>query len=221
MLELDNVRVKIQAYTILRNVSFRVPAGQIVGLVGRNGAGKTTTLRTIMGLEQLQSGTIQMEGEDLSQISPYRRALRGIGYVPEDRRLVGTLSAEENILVPAWATGMRDVKTRLDYVYELIPEIKSLAQRRALQLSGGQQKMVALGRALITGTKLLLLDEPFEGLAPALSERFANVIRKLRDQGLAVLVAESDLKLISAMAETVYTIERGEILSDETENDTI
>lgn len=217
MLELENVRANIGKFVILRGVSLTVPTGQIVGLVGRNGAGKTTTLRSIMGLTSVRSGAIRFEEHDLLQTAAYERARCGIGYVPEDRRLIGTLTAEENILLPAWATGMNGYKERLGLVYSLMPELEEFAGRRAAQLSGGQQKMVALGRALITGTKLLLLDEPFEGLAPALSQRFGAVIRSLQEEGLAVLVAESDLKLISSIAEKIYTIERGEILPESLE----
>lgn len=211
-LELKNVHVNIREFAILRGVSLEVPAGQIVGLVGRNGAGKTTTLKSIMGLVAVQSGFIRLGGRDLLQTPAYERARLGIGYVPEDRRLIGTLTVEENILIPAWATRMNGYAERLDLVYNLMPEVKELAGRRAAQLSGGQQKMVALGRALMTGTKLLLLDEPFEGLAPALSQKFGALIHRLQEHGLAVLVAESDLKLISSIAERIYTIERGEIL---------
>lgn len=213
-LELANVQVNLRGFPILRRVSLAVPPGHIVGLVGRNGAGKTTTMRSIMGLVSIRSGTIRLEGRDLLQISAHKRALQGLGYVPEDRRLIGPLTTEENILLPGWATGLNGYKERLELIYDLMPELKPLAGRRAAQLSGGQQKMAALGRALITGTKLLLLDEPFEGLAPVLSEKFAGVIRTLREHGLAVLVAESDLKLISGMAERIYTIERGEIIEE-------
>ncbi|MFQ5401479.1 MAG: ABC transporter ATP-binding protein [Anaerolineae bacterium] len=214
MLELEKVQVNIGQFAILRGVSLAVPPGRIIGLVGRNGAGKTTTMRSIVGLAAVRAGAIRVAGQDLLAVPPYKRAQQGIGYVPEDRRLVSSLTAEENILVPAWATGLNDSQERLDFIYELMPEIKELAGRQASQLSGGQQKMVALGRALITGRQLLLLDEPFEGLAPALSEKFAGVIRALRQHGLAVLVAESDLKLISGMAEKIYTIERGEVIGN-------
>ncbi len=212
-LELEGVHVNIREFVILRGVSLTVPAGQIVGLVGRNGAGKTTTLKSIMGLVAVRSGAIRLDGQDLLQTPAYERARMGIGYMPEDRRLIGTLTVEENILMPAWATRMNGYAERLNLIYSLMPEVKELAGRRAAQLSGGQQKMVALGRALMTGTKLLLLDEPFEGLAPALSQKFSALIHSLQEQGLAVLVAESDLKLISSIAEQIYTIERGEILN--------
>jgi branched-chain amino acid transport system ATP-binding protein len=212
MLELQNVHVNIREFVILRGVNLTVPVGQVVGLVGRNGAGKTTTLKSIMGLVAVRSGIIRLDGHDLLQVPAYERARLGIGYVPEDRRLIGTLTVEENILLPAWATGMNDYEERLAEVYHLMPEVQELAGRRAAQLSGGQQKLVALARALMSGRKLLLLDEPFEGLAPALSQRLGEVIHGLQEQGLAILIAESDLKLVSPLAEMIYTIERGEIL---------
>ncbi len=215
MLQLEGVRVNIREFEILRGVSLAVPPGRIVGLVGRNGAGKTTTLKSIMGLVPVRSGVIRLDGHDLVQTPAYKRARQGVGYVPEDRRLIGTLTVEENILLPAWAMGLNGRTERLDLIYRLMPEVKELAGRRATLLSGGQQKMVALARSLVSGTKLLLLDEPFEGLAPALSQKLGGVIQALQqEEGLAVLVAESDLKLVSHLAGTIYTIERGEILAE-------
>lgn len=214
MLELENVHVNIGDFAILRGVSLEVPQQQIVGLVGRNGAGKTTTLKSIMGLVGVKSGNIHFDGQDLVRMPAYDRTRYGIGYVPEDRRLIDILTTEENILLPAWAMSSDGHDERLELIYELMPEVKEFADRRAAQLSGGQQKMVALARALMSGTKLLLLDEPFEGLAPALAQRFAGVIEELRAHNLSVLVAESGQKLVGSLADNVYTIERGEILSD-------
>ena len=209
-LRLERVRVAIQGAEILRGVSLAIPAGALVALVGRNGAGKTSTLRSIMGLLPLREGHIRVDGEDLAQIPAFRRARLGIGYMPEDRRLIGGLTVADNLLLPAWAAGRPNATRRLADVYAVMPEVSALATRRAAQLSGGQQKMVALARALVSATKLLLLDEPFEGLSPGLCEKLGVTIREVQRAGLAVLLAESDVKRVG-FVERTYTIERGEI----------
>jgi branched-chain amino acid transport system ATP-binding protein len=211
MLRLDGVRVAIKGAEILRGVSFTVPAGGLVALVGRNGAGKTTTLRSVMGLQPLRAGQICVDGRDVAPIPAFRRGRLGIGYVPEDRRLIGQLTVADNLLLPAWAGGRGNAGQRLARVYRMLPEVSLLAARRAAQLSGGQQKMVALARALMSATKLLLLDEPFEGLSPGLGEKLAATIREVQRSGVAVLLAESDIKRV-AFAEQTHTIERGEIV---------
>ena len=211
MLQVDDLRVTIRGFVILRGVSLEIPAGGLVGLVGRNGAGKTTTLKGIMGLVPVTGGSIRLDGTDLSQVPGHKRAGLGIGYMPEDRRLIGALTVEDNILMPAWATGQADGQRRLDHIFTIMPDVKALADRRAAQCSGGQQKMVALARAVMSGTKLLLLDEPFEGLSPAMGEKFGGTIQALQREGLAVLVAESDSKRL-AFVKKLYTIERGAIL---------
>jgi branched-chain amino acid transport system ATP-binding protein len=213
MLRLDGVRVAIKGAEILRGVSFIVPAGGLVALVGRNGAGKTTTLRSVMGLQPLREGQIRVDRDDVAQIPAFRRVQIGVGYVPEDRRLIGQLTVADNLLLPAWAGSRRDAKERLARVYRLLPEVLLLAPRRAAQLSGGQQKMVALARALMSATKLLLLDEPFEGLSPGLGEKLASTIREVQRSGVAVLLAESDVKRV-AFVEQTYTIERGAIVQE-------
>jgi len=180
MLEIDRLQVSIQSAQVLRGLSLSIGKGKMVGLIGRNGAGKTTTLRAIMGHLALSSGTISFDGHDLSRLPAHARASLGIGYMPEDRGLVPELSVEENILVPLWATGVADTTKRLTFVYQVLPELQEMRERRALLLSGGQQKLVALARALVVGTRLLLLDEPFEGVAPALSARLSEVIASLR-----------------------------------------
>jgi len=211
MLLVDGLRVIIKGFIILRGVSLAVPRGEIIALVGRNGAGKTTTLKSIMGLVPVSGGTVQFDGTDLTGVQGYRRAALGIGYMPEDRRLIGSLTVEDNIRLPAWASRLAHGEARLAYIYEKMPDVATLARRRASALSGGQQKMVALARAVMSGTKLLLLDEPFEGLSPAMGEKFAGTIQALQKDGLSVLLAESDVKRLG-FAETLYTIERGEIV---------
>jgi branched-chain amino acid transport system ATP-binding protein len=215
VLEVRDVHVRLAGFTILRGVSLDVPGDAIVGLVGRNGAGKTTTLKSIAGLVPVVSGAVRLNGRDLTRVAPHHRPRLGLGYLPgylpEDRRLIATFTTEENLLLPVWATGQPESRERLALLYDLMPEIRPLARRRADALSGGQQKMVALARAMVTGARLLLLDEPLEGLSPALSRRLAEVIRSLR--GVAVLVTESDVNRMRMMTDRTYTIERGEILS--------
>jgi branched-chain amino acid transport system ATP-binding protein len=209
MLEIDRLEVAIQSVAVLRGVSLAVKAGEMVGLVGRNGAGKSTSLRAVMGLVAPTAGEIRFAGAHLGHYPTHERTRLGIGYMPEDRRLVPQLSVEENILLPSWA--MRDAtgKRRLERVYALMPEVAAMRDRKAQLLSGGQQKLVALARALMPGTRLLLLDEPFEGVAPALSQRLAEVIAALRGQDLAVLIAQSDLNHTVKLLDREYVIERG------------
>ncbi|HYD94508.1 MAG TPA: ATP-binding cassette domain-containing protein [Noviherbaspirillum sp.] len=209
LLSIKNLNVSIDRIPILRDVSLEVPKGCMAGLIGRNGAGKTTLMRSIMGLMPAGSKSITVNGENLSDIAPHGRAPRGISYMPEDRRLIPSLTVEENILLPVWSIGIRDWQQRLDWIYTLMPEVAGFRERRALQLSGGQQKLVALARALMPGRTLLLLDEPFEGVAPVLSRRLTEVIGSLRDQGMSIILSESDDSHSADLVDRVFRIERG------------
>ncbi len=209
MLKIQNIDVSIQSVQVLRGLSLEIGAGRMVGLIGRNGAGKSTTLRSIMGHLPLSSGSITFEGQDLSTLPRHARAALGIGYMPEDRGLVPELTVEENILVPLWAMKVADTAPRLEFVYQVLPELKEMRDRRALLLSGGQQKLVALARALTIGQKLLLLDEPFEGVAPALSARLSEVISGLQGGDTSVLIAQSDLNHSKNLLDAEVVIERG------------
>jgi len=211
MLRIANLSVNIQKTSILRNVSLNLAAGEMAGLIGRNGAGKTTLLRTAMGLMRPASGSLHCAGRDMARVPAHTRVGLHVGYMPEDRRLIPELTVEENILVPAWAAKLPDHAARLAWIYELMPEVAGFRSRRALQLSGGQQKLVALARALMCGSKLLLLDEPFEGVAPALSRRLAEVLATLKTEGLSVLLSESDYSHSAGLADRVYVIERGQV----------
>jgi len=211
MLELQGVDVDIGVVPVLRGIELGVPSGSMCGLIGRNGAGKTTLMRSVMGALRARGGKIMFDERDLGAEPGHRRAHFGIGYMPEDRRLVPDLTAEENILVPVWATGASDYQKRLDWIYELIPEVAAFRSRPATELSGGQQKMVALARALIVGTKLLLLDEPTEGIAPVLARRFVEILRDLKSEGESVLVAESNDKHLHGLLDRSYVIERGSV----------
>jgi branched-chain amino acid transport system ATP-binding protein len=213
VLTIEALEVSINSVKILRGVSLSVGQGQIAGLIGRNGAGKTTLLRTVMGLLIWQRGRIHFEGQSLGSMPAHARTRLGIGYMPEDRRLIPELSAQENVLLPAWAVGLKDATQRLARIYELMPEVESFAERKAVLLSGGQQKLVALARALMSGSKLLLLDEPFEGVAPVLARRLAEVVVQLKRQGLSVILSKSDLSHSKEMVDVLFSIDRGEVKS--------
>ena len=214
-LALDGVSVDIAGVPVLRGVSLAVPPGGRVALIGRNGAGKTTTLRALMGLLPIRDGRVLVTGRDAGAIPAHHRPRLGIGYAPEERRLFGSFSVQENLLLPAQVLKLpaAEQRRRLDAVLTLLPELRDLAPRRAAGLSGGQGKMVALGRALMVGTAAVLLDEPFQGLAPALALRYAEALRRLREAlpDVAILITESNPELLRPLVEATYTIERGEI----------
>lgn len=209
MLELQDVHVDIASVQVLRGLGLHVAKGQMVGLVGRNGAGKTSTLRSIMGHLPLRQGRMLFLGQDLARMPAHARAALGIGYMPEDRGLVPELTVEENIVLPLWVSPTLSLSERLAWVYEVLPELKDMSTRRALLLSGGQQKLVALARALAVATRLLLLDEPFEGVAPALSMRLSQVIGQLKSTDLSVLMAQSDVNYANELLDAQVVIERG------------
>ena len=209
MLKVEGLHVAIQSVIALRGISLEVADGTMVGLIGRNGAGKTTLLRSVMGHVPPTQGRITFNGQDLTALPPHARASMGIGYMPEDRGLVPELTVEENILIPVWVNPSLDAQTRLNLVYKVLPELIEMKDRRALLLSGGQQKLAALALALAVGTSLLLLDEPFEGVAPALSKRLADVIAGLKGTEVSVLIAQSDLNHSRKLVDREFEIERG------------
>ena len=209
MLQIEDLHVNIQSVEALRGLTMTVGDGQMVGLVGRNGAGKTTLMRSVMGHLQPRQGRVLLDGQDLTAMPAHARAGLGLGYMPEDRGLVPELSVEENILVPVWVSRSLKEDERLALIYRVLPELKEMRSRKALLLSGGQQKLVALARALVVGTKLLLLDEPFEGVAPVLSKRLAEVIFALKASRVSVLIAQSDLNHSRRLVDAEFVIERG------------
>jgi ABC-type branched-subunit amino acid transport system ATPase component len=215
VLRLEQVDAVIEGVQVLRGVSLEVPSGGTVALVGRNGAGKTTCLRAIMGFVPVAAGRAFLDDLDLGGLAPHQRPALGIGYAPEDRRLFPTFTVEENLLLPAQVCALPDamIRERLAQIYEILPELTELRARRAGALSGGQGKMAALGRALMVGSKVVLLDEPFQGLAPALAMRYAEALKRLRDRDpdIALLVTESNPGLLLPLAETTYRIERGAV----------
>ena len=211
MLKVGHLSVSIGAAVILRDVSLELDEGEMCGLIGRNGAGKTTFIRALMGAMPA-SGTAEFAGVDLLRLPAHRRVAHGIGYMPEDRRVVPEFTVEENIRLPTWTTKLPGVDQRLDWIFTIMPEVAGFRARRALELSGGQQKMVALARALMAGRRILLLDEPFEGLAPALARRLGEVLAKLKAQSVSVLLSESNEVHVADLLGRTYRIERGTVM---------
>jgi branched-chain amino acid transport system ATP-binding protein len=214
-LVLDKVQVSIEGVRVLRGVSCEIVERKTTILIGRNGAGKTTTLRAIMGLLALDGGDIRLDGDDLRKHPAHYRARAGIGYAPEDRRLVPEMTIEENIRLPGLALNLDkgELNGRLEEIYTFLPQLRDLRKRPGGGVSGGQGKMVALGRALMVARKVLLLDEPFQGLAPALALDYARTLGELRKHRpeLALLITESTPALLDAIADRTLQIERGEI----------
>jgi branched-chain amino acid transport system ATP-binding protein len=194
----------------LRNVTISVEKG-ITCIVGPNGAGKTTLLKSILGLLPVVSGKITFLDQEITRLPTHRIALLGIGYVPEDRRIYPDFTVNENILLGTWR---RKVNTDaiFEKVYALFPKLKDLSQSLGIHLSGGEQSMLAIARTLALEPRCLLLDEPLEGLAPAVRKRLAEGISELRAQGLTTLTTASDMSYVPDIANTIYTIDRGEIV---------
>jgi branched-chain amino acid transport system ATP-binding protein len=219
MLKIDHVSASIAGNTVLRGVSTEFNAGQLLAVVGRNGAGKTTLLRAIMGLLPLSAGTIAMNGEDLSRVPAHRRTSLGIGYAPEDRVMYPTFSVEENLRLPCDVLGLdvSEIDQRLARVLEVVPQLREMLPRSGSALSGGQGKMAALGRALMVGTRLVLLDEPFQGLAPVLANQYAESLRRLHEisPDLCIVVTESNRSLLRDLPDATLILERGELVEGE------
>jgi branched-chain amino acid transport system ATP-binding protein len=213
MLNLSNVRVDIEGSRILNGISLSVAAGELVCLIGRNGAGKTTTFRTIMGYRRACSGTISFDGLELSKMPTWQIAQSGIGFSPEESEVYSDLSVAENIELPIWTrpTG-RPAAARLEEAYAVFPKLRQYVARGGAQLSGGERKMVSIARALTLDPKLLLLDEPFEGLSPAIIPSIAAGVASIRAMGRGILIAESNVHHIPDYADRIYVLERGEVM---------
>lgn len=218
ILDLDRVSVFRGPASVLRGMSLRVDRAEAVGLVGRNGAGKTTTMDTIMGLLPVRSGHVTFKGQDITRRPTHVRARLGIGYSPEDAGIFPDLSVAENFYVSQWrgrARGRPSPPSRgvLDErILAVFPEVRAFTQRRGLNLSGGQKKMVAIARAMALFPEILLLDEPFEGLAPVVVTRFIEAVKQIKGMGMSLLIAESNLNTATRVADRLYVIDRGEIL---------
>ena len=215
MLTLKDVSVDIAGIPVLRRLSVDMAPGAIYAIVGRNGAGKTTLLRTIMGVCAVRAGSISLAGIDLLALSSFQRAALGVGYAPEDRVLFPTMTVLENLKLPCEAIGMTALQSneRVREAVTVVPLIEPMLGRSAAALSGGQGKMAALARAVMVGTRLLLLDEPFQGLAPALARQCAEALSQLHHlrPELCVVMTESNQALLDRVDCTVLTLERGEL----------
>jgi branched-chain amino acid transport system ATP-binding protein len=210
MLEVEGIHTYYGLSHILFDVSLKVDAGQVVCLLGRNGAGKTTTLKSIMGLKSPSRGRILFNKENITGRAPYRLARKGIGYVPDDRRIFADLTVGDNLEIAA-RQGPGSVKWDKEKVYDLFPALKSMDSRGGGLLSGGEQKMLAIARALMTNPPFLLLDEPTEGLAPALINSLGERIKKLKEIGLTVLLAEQNIRFTLGLSDYGYIIDNGRI----------
>jgi branched-chain amino acid transport system ATP-binding protein len=218
MLEIKAVNAFRGAAHVLNGVSLTVGEQEVVCLVGRNGAGKTTTIESINGLLPVRSGTVQFRGEDITRLPAHKRARRGIGYAPEGASIFPDLTVSENLMISRWLSE-KAVRSRgagaevdEDRVFSVFPEVRALLSRRGLNLSGGQKKMVAIARAMALSPFLLLLDEAFEGLAPAVVGRFRDAVIMIKQMGISILIAESNLVNAAAVADRLYAIDRGEII---------
>ena len=209
MLKIDNLNVNITNIRILSDINFNV--SKFTSIVGRNGAGKTTLIRAIMKILKLESGSVKFNNIVISDYATHAMSSFGIGYMPEDRRLIPKLTVKENILLPTWINN-NNKNNNLESIIEYIPEVKPFLKSDAYQLSGGQQKLVALAGAMIIGRKLLLLDEPFEGVAPALAERLVELIIGLTKLDLITLITESDKTYSEYIGANIVKLERGKII---------
>jgi ABC-type branched-subunit amino acid transport system ATPase component len=215
VLEVERIDTDRGRAHVLRGVSLTVGDGEAVCLVGRNGAGKTTTIESVMGLLPVRAGRVALRGQDVTRLPAYRRARLGIGYSPEDAGIFPDLSVEENFQISTWLADTGRSKPAADTyerIYGLFPEVKQFLGRRGLFLSGGQKKMVAIARALTLSPVVLLLDEPFEGLAPVVVTRFIEAVKSIKAMGISLLIAESNLVNAARIADRLYAIDRGEII---------
>nr|WP_236953302.1 urea ABC transporter ATP-binding subunit UrtE [Immundisolibacter cernigliae] len=212
LLELTGIQQYYGQSHILREVGVQVPAGSCTCLMGRNGVGKTTLLKVIMGLLPARAGSIRFAGQDLTRADTRERARIGIGYVPQGREIFARLTVEENLRV---SLGVRRAKTLPQRIYELFPVLREMLHRRGGDLSGGQQQQLAIARALVLEPKLLILDEPCEGIQPNIVRDIGDVLTRLRQEtGLAVLLVEQKLPFARRVADRFYLLERGSVVAD-------
>jgi branched-chain amino acid transport system ATP-binding protein len=213
MLAVHDLIVDIEGSRVLRRVSFEVKEGELVYLVGRNGAGKTTAFRSIMGFRKALSGSITFEERNLIGLRPFQIARLGIGFAPEESEVFGELTVAENIALPTWIrTNVRTATERINEAYNVFPNLRRYIDRSGQALSGGERKMLSIARALALGPKLLLLDEPTEGLSPVVIPSIIEGLSNIRAFGHAIFIAESNIHHVPDFADRLYVIERGEII---------
>ncbi len=205
-LRLEGLRAGYGEIPVLHGVDLAVEEGEVVALLGRNGAGKTTLIKATMGMVRVFSGRVIYRGREITRLPTFRRAQAGLGYVPDDRRIFPELTVRENLLV-----GHRPGPWDLERVYALLPRLKEIEHRKGGFLSGGEQQMLTIGRTLMTNPRLLLLDEPTEGLAPLVVEEIARLVLALKGEGLPILLAEQNLRFTARVADRAYVLETGEI----------
>ena len=193
---------------ILHDVSLTVAEGKITTLLGRNGAGKTTTLRSLVGLTQAKSGKVTLFGKDITGLPPYRIAAAGVGYVPEGRKVFANLTVDENLRVPVDRPGPFDIPR----VYKLFPRLEERKSNRGRQLSGGEQEMLSIARALLLNPRLLILDEPSQGLAPLIVKEVFRIVAQMRAEGISVLLVEQNVRMSLDITDDAYVIENGQMV---------
>ena len=212
MLELNNLTAGYGSFQALFSVDLEVKEGEAIAVIGPNGAGKTTLLRTISGMLPVQSGNLSMEGTSLKDVPPYRIIDFGIAHVPENRRLFSSMSIEDNLRMGAFTPNARPhFEERLDFIFNLFPRLKERRSQIAGTLSGGEQQMCAIGRALMSSPKLLLMDEPSAGLAPVIVNQVFQLVQQIRDQGLTVLIVEQNIEQVLQIVDRAYLMEVGAI----------
>ena len=220
LLRVAGLRVAIEASEILRGVSLEVGPGETVCVVGRNGSGKTTTLRTIMGYRRPTAGAITFKGEAIAGLPTHAVAARGLGFSPEDSGIFADLTVAENIEIATWTQPRgRPAAERIALAYEIFPRLKGYAARGGTEISGGERKMLSIARALALDPELLLLDEPFEGLSPAIIPALAESLAAITRLGMSLVIAESNIHHVPAWTRRLYVIERGEVIFAGTPDD--
>lgn len=213
LLDVDNIHAVLVGNPVLQGISLTVAAGELVCLVGRNGAGKSTTFRSIMGYQPLKAGSIRWKNKTINGMKTHKIVELGLGYTPEGSDVFGDLTVEDNIALPTWTRKSgRSAQVRLDEAYAVFPKLKQYLHRGGQQLSGGERKMVSIARALALDPELLILDEAFEGLSPAIIPTISEGLHSILKQGRGVLLAESNYYHLPRFADRLYVIERGEIV---------